>query len=135
MPTETLFTFFKLPLNRALSKNRAKKLKSWGKGRNRKMQIGLCDTYKAAKLEVYYECLKASRGMRWKKQKIWLTIRVFKPNHRLDAINFLDGIADGVKDAIGVDDRYYSATVDWDIDKDNPRIEVFIRQWIQSVKI
>lgn len=60
---------------------------------------------------------------------------MFKPDHRLDAINFLDGIADGVKDAIGIDDRYFSATIDWSIDKQNPRIEVFIRQWIYSTKL
>lgn len=130
-----MFTAFTVPLNRALSKNNAKKLKCWGKGRNRRYQIGLTDSYLSAKQQVYFTCRKASWGMKWKKSKVWLTIRVFKPDHRLDAINFLDGIADGVKDAIGIDDRYFSATIDWSIDKQNPRIEVFIRQWIYSTKL
>lgn len=129
--TETLFTCFVVSLNRALSKNRAKTIHRRGK---RKF-IGLADSYRFAKHEVTLACRKAASGMRFKKSKIWLTIRVFKPNHRLDAVNFLDGIADGVKDAIGVDDRYYSATIDWAIDKENPRIEIFIRQWIESSKI
>jgi len=133
--TETLFTCFTISLNRALSKNRAKTLKKRSNNHTSWMEIGKSQHHADAQREVFYECKKASRGMHFQKSKIWLTIRVFKPNHRLDAINFLDGIADGIKNAIGVDDRYYSATIDWAIDKEKPRIEIFIRQWIKSTKI
>ena len=122
---ETLFAFFTLPFMPGLSKNTAKTIRRRG---NQK-EIGNSTRYTKAKLAVYWTCVQATKGMQFQNSKLWLTIRVFKPGQRVDAINFLDGIADGVKDAINVDDKWYSAIVDWGIDKKNPRIEVFIRQW------
>ena len=61
--------------------------------------------------------------------EIMLSYTVYKPTHNGDSFNLLDGLADAVKTIIGIDDRYFGCggirTV---IDKDNPRIELVIRQ-------
>lgn len=62
-------------------------------------------------------------------QKVWLDILVAKERHIGDAINFLDAVADCVKVAIDVDDRYFSVRrIDWIIDKEKPRVIVGISQ-------
>ena len=63
-----------------------------------------------------------------KEVKTLVTIRVFKPNHRMDAVNFVDVVCDCVQKAIGINDHWYSASVDWEIDKVNPRIEIEVGQ-------
>lgn len=63
-----------------------------------------------------------------KEAKTLVTIRVFKPNHRMDAVNFLDVVCDCVQKAIGINDHWYSASVDWEIDRANPRIEIEVGQ-------
>lgn len=62
--------------------------------------------------------------------KIWLSIYAQKPDHRAgDAINLIDRIADAVKKAINIDDRWFSIRrVDWEIAKVNPRIFIEISQ-------
>ncbi len=61
--------------------------------------------------------------------KVWIDILVQKPNQKGDAINFLDLICDAVKDAIGVDDRWYCIRrLDWQIVKNDPKIFVGIGQ-------
>lgn len=63
------------------------------------------------------------------RNKIWLDIFVQKPDHRGDAINALDLVADAVKEAIGIDDRWFSIRrLDWQIVKENPRIFIGIGQ-------
>lgn len=65
----------------------------------------------------------------WVEAKIWIDIFVEKPNHRGDAINVVDLVCDAVKDATGVDDRWYSIRrLDWAIVKREPRIYVGICQ-------
>lgn len=67
----------------------------------------------------------------WFQGKVWIDIYVEKPNHRGDAINVLDLVCDAVKDAIGVDDRWYSISrLDWSIVKENPRLIVGVRQGV-----
>ena len=54
---------------------------------------------------------------------------VYKPRTNIDAINFIDAIADVLKDVIGVDDKWFSIkALDWEHDKVNPRIIVKIYQ-------
>ena len=60
--------------------------------------------------------------------KVWLNIMIYRPNMRGDPANFIDALCDGVKGALGVDDRYYSVNLDWVLDKDNPRITIEVRQ-------
>jgi hypothetical protein len=61
--------------------------------------------------------------------KLWIDIFVQKPNHRGDAANFLDMVCDAVKDAIPLDDRWYSIrSIDWQIVKSDPMLYVGIGQ-------
>jgi len=62
--------------------------------------------------------------------KIWLDIFVQRPDAGgIDAINVLDLIADGVQDAIKVDDKWFSVKcIDWEIKKENPKIFIEIGQ-------
>lgn len=61
--------------------------------------------------------------------RLWLDIFVQKPNHRGDAVNVVDLVSDAVKDATGVDDRWYSILrLDWEIRKTTPMLWVRIGQ-------
>jgi len=71
----------------------------------------------------------AFAGRKVYRNKVWIDIFVQKPDHRGDAINFIDLIADAVKEAIGIDDRWFSIRrVDWQIVKENPRIFIGVGQ-------
>jgi len=68
-------------------------------------------------------------GKKIYRNKVWIDIFVQKPDHRGDAINVLDLIADALKEAIGIDDRWFSIRrLDWQIVKENPRIFIGIGQ-------
>lgn len=72
---------------------------------------------------------RASGDEPWYQGKVWIDIFVEKPSHRGDATNFIDLICDAVKDAIGVDDRWYSIRrLDWSIVKKDPRLIVGVGQ-------
>ena len=72
---------------------------------------------------------QACRGTEWNQRKTYLDILVEQPFHTSDAINVLDVIADLVKQAIGVDDRWFCVLrLDWRIVKDNPRVFIGIGQ-------
>ncbi len=74
--------------------------------------------------------LRAS-GNTWFQGKIWVDIFVEKPNHKGDAANVLDTVLDAVKEATGVDDRWYSIRrLDWAIGKVEPRVIVGVYQAI-----
>ena len=61
--------------------------------------------------------------------KLWIDIYVQKPNHKGDATNFLDMVCDAVKDAIPLDDRWYSVRwIDWQICKSDPMLYVGVGQ-------
>jgi uncharacterized Zn-finger protein len=61
--------------------------------------------------------------------KVWLDILVQKPDHRGDAVNVVDLVCDAVKDAIGVDDRWFSIRrLDWEVAKTDPRLFIGIGQ-------
>lgn len=72
-------------------------------------------------------------GHQWFQGRLWIDMFVEKPNHRGDAINVVDLVCDAVKDATGVDDRWYSiARLDWSIVKRDPRLIVGIRQAVSE---
>ncbi len=58
--------------------------------------------------------------------KIWVKVIVMRPDMRGDPLNCLDLIADAVQRAIGVDDRWYSASVDWELNKQRPGVQVTV---------
>jgi Holliday junction resolvase RusA-like endonuclease len=71
----------------------------------------------------------AMAGKKIYRNKVWLDIFVQKPDHRGDAINVLDLVADAAKEAIGLDDRWFSIRrIDWQIVKENPRMFIGIGQ-------
>ena len=70
-----------------------------------------------------------SRGGDWQKRKLYVHIMVYRPDMRLDPVNVLDAIIDGVKVATGIDDRYYSGSWDWElVNEKDKRIEITISQ-------
>jgi hypothetical protein len=69
----------------------------------------------------------------WYQGPVWLDIFVEKPNQKGDAINVLELVADGVKEGIGVDDRWFSIKrLDWAIVKEEPRLYVGVGQAIEE---
>src|SRR3990167_8307012 len=65
--------------------------------------------------------------------RVYLDIFVEEPKFVVDAINFLDIIADAIKVGIGVDDRWFVVRrIDWAIVKDDPRIKVDVSQMIKE---
>lgn len=72
---------------------------------------------------------KALAGVRVAHNKLWFRIYAEKPNHRGDAINVVDAVADALKEAVGVDDRWFCIDrVDWAVVKKDPRIFIWIAQ-------
>lgn len=69
-------------------------------------------------------------GVKFKHNKVWLDLCVQKPDHKSgDAINFVDRIADAVKKAIEIDDRWFCIRrLDWQIVKHEPMIFVGVGQ-------
>lgn len=50
--------------------------------------------------------------------RVFIDLFVQKPDHKGDAINVLDSVCDGVKVALGVDDRWFSVRgIDWEVVK------------------
>jgi len=61
--------------------------------------------------------------------KVWLDILVEKPDHKGDAVNVVDSVCDGVKEAIGVDDRWFCIRqLDWRISKNEPKLILGVGQ-------
>lgn len=86
---------------------------------------------RAARTSLAYELKNALNRDRHrvKQNRLWISIFVQKPNHRGDAINVLDVVADAIKDAVPLDDRWYSIRhLDWEIVKVKPRIFIGVGQ-------
>lgn len=84
---------------------------------------------KSAHNAMVWEIKHSLGSIRFVNAKVWLDILVQKPNHRGDAVNVVDFVCDAVKDAIGVDDRWFSIRrLDWEIVKENPRLIIGIGQ-------
>lgn len=61
--------------------------------------------------------------------KVYIAIHVQKPNHRGDAVNTIDTLCDCIKEALGVDDRWFCLrSVDWSVSRTNPEIVVQVAQ-------
>lgn len=72
---------------------------------------------------------EAAKNIDVKQRKLWIDIFVQMPNHRGDATNVVDTVCDAIKDAVGIDDRWFAIRkLDWQIVKDDPRIFVGIGQ-------
>ena len=51
------------------------------------------------------------------KKKLWVKIYAYRPDMKSDIQNFEECICDALKKSIGIDDRYYSLVIDWEIVK------------------
>jgi hypothetical protein len=84
---------------------------------------------RAFRYEITQRIRRSVANQRVWQNKLWVDIFVQKPTHRGDAANFLDLVCDAVKDAIPLDDRWYSIRhIDWQISKSDPRIYIGIGQ-------
>lgn len=61
-----------------------------------------------------------NKGIRWSEKKTWIGIYFQKPRLKSDVANLIDGLCDGIKVGIGVDDCYFSIVADFDYNKDKP---------------
>lgn len=83
---------------------------------------------KQAEAQLLIELTKGVGKVKFYENYVYLDIMVHKPRMNIDAINFLDAIADVTKQVIGVDDRWFSIKrLDWDLSK-SPSIEIKLYQ-------
>lgn len=68
-------------------------------------------------------------GHKFYQGKIWLDITIYQPDHFGDALNYIDAFADAIQKAIGINDRWYAIkSLNWQINKSEPRLEIWILQ-------
>ena len=109
-----------IPYNIALSKNAMHGL---GGGK-----LYLNPETKAEMDAIAYLIRPPFYGYTFTDAKIYVRIMVYRPDMRGDAQNFVDAICDGIKVGIGRDDNVFAVSVDWELDPDNPRIEIEVEQ-------
>lgn len=84
---------------------------------------------KAAEAVLHGELTQGLQGVKLYTNRIYLDLMIHKPRNTVDAINFLDAVADVLKKVIGVDDKWYSVKcIDWTLSKDDPKIVVKLYQ-------
>ena len=111
-----------IPFNYAASKNHA-----WS--RAARGHVFLRREHKDLRDALVYRLRAAMPGRTVVEDRVWLDILVQKPDHRGDAVNVLDMVCDAVKEATGVDDRWYCVRrLDWQIVKQEPRLYVGVGQ-------
>ena len=111
-----------------LSKNKSHKLGT-SKAGNRPRRFRTKEYSKQLDEIIYLIKAELNKhNVKFLEKKVYIDVMVYKNGMHNDPINFLDGIADAVKLGINVDDRNFSGSWDWEIDKENPRFELEIRQ-------
>ncbi len=71
----------------------------------------------------------ALAGRKIANNKLWVEMLVQKPNHKGDAINVMDSLADAIKVATGLDDRWFCVRrIDWQIVRENPQVFIGLGQ-------
>ena len=121
-PALTWLIRIAVPFQYTLSKNHIYTMTRYG-------HTALRREARASRDEITQLLREAVRDRTIKNNKLWIDIFVEKPNHRGDAINVVDLVCDAIKDATGVDDRWYSIRcIDWQIVKSEPTIYIGIGQ-------
>ena len=88
---------------------------------------------KAAEKTLHHELTLALKRVKFYNNKVYLDIFVMKPRTNIDAINFIDAIADVLKDVIQVDDKWFSIkSLDWAVDTKNPYITIKLYQPVRK---
>jgi len=88
-------------------------------------------SYKLAKhaLSMIIRGAATRAGLKFQpKKKLNVEFTVYKPNHHSDAPNFTKCILDAAAAALNLNDNYFTSSVDWEIDKKNPRFSILITQ-------
>jgi hypothetical protein len=116
------FVKVSVPFSYAASKNHIWATNGYGHIHRRKESVAMEE-------EIFFAFKRALVGRKIFQNKIWLDIFVQKPDHRGDAINVLDLVADALKKAIEIDDRWFSVRrIDWEVVKENPKLFIGIGQ-------
>jgi len=131
-PTEPEYAhglIIQIPWNKDLSKNSMINIRR--DHRQQKTQVMTKKEHQKSREDIIW--LIKSRinqtNAKFYENKVWLDIFVEKPTHQADAINVIDGLADAITKAIGIDDKWFSIyRLDWMINKENPKIWVTITQ-------
>jgi hypothetical protein len=111
-----------VPFSYAASKNHIYALRRTG-------HVALRRESRAKRDEIILMIRNSLGGRRVAHNKVWIDILVQKPNHKGDAINVVDLVCDALKDALGVDDRWFCIRrLDWEVVKENPNIFIGIGQ-------
>lgn len=113
-----------IPFSYAMSKNHIYALRKIGHVALRKE-----GRLKRERIALEFRTALTKDGFRVAHNKLWIDILVQKPNHRGDAVNVIDLVCDGLKDGIGLDDRWFCIRrLDWEIAKEDPQIYIGIGQ-------
>jgi hypothetical protein len=113
-----------IPFRYAASKNHLYAMRSLGHRALRRESRDMRD-----EITLAFKTALSSSPVHIRQNKIWIDIFVEKPNHKGDAINVVDLVCDGIRNALPVDDRWFSIRrLDWAIAKNNPRLFIGIGQ-------
>ena len=115
-----------LPLDWGWSKNRVWVARAGSYGRRMNPEA-------RAKRDALALILRAELGrqgvLQVARNVLWLRLHCALPNHRGDALNVLDLVADAVQDATGLDDRWYAVEgLTWELRPDRPELRVWVGQ-------
>lgn len=103
------------PFTMAFSKNHVWSMK---RGANTMFLFQETKDARAALIERLEEALGDQPVFR---NRLWVDLLVRKPDHRSDAVNFIDQICDAIKEAVKLDDTWFSIRrLDWEISKSDP---------------
>lgn len=113
---------FMVPFSYAASKNHIFTLRNTGhlelRGESNKLLKLIADKTR-----------RAVAGEMVVRAKVWIDLLVQKSNHKGDAINVIELVCDGIKEGLGVDDRWFCIRrLDWQIVKTDPQIIIGIGQ-------
>lgn len=113
---------FSVPFSYSASKNHIYSNRAGG-------HVALRRESRALRDEIALKTKLACRESPVVNAKVWLDLRVQKPDHRGDAVNVIDLVCDGVKEGLGVDDRWFCIRgLDWQITKTDPQLIIGIGQ-------
>lgn len=105
---------FSVPFSYAASKNHIYAMSRSG-------HVTLRKESSAFRSEIARAVAAAVAGRRIAHNKVWIDVFAQKPDHKGDAVNVVDLVCDAIKDAIPVDDRWFSIRgVDWEVVKGEP---------------
>jgi hypothetical protein len=122
-PNATRTFRFEIPFVRDISKNRVFFAGASKAGAPIMKRRGSVD--KIQKAIAFVVSVKVGNEPWPKKTKTWIDVVVQKPDNRSDAHNCVDVLFDGIRDGIGVDDRWFAIGVlDWEVQPMNPNIYV-----------